>query len=389
MNRRTMLAIGFSIVLAASFIAPAMAGDVKLPKSMIWSAYDLGSSGYTEASGMANGIQKKFKTRIRIVPAGTSIGRLLPMTTGRVSYGFLANEVYFATEATYDFAAQSWGPQDLRVVLGRPASNGMACANDVGITDIASLKGKRIGLVKGNPSVNVKVEGILAFGNLTLDDVKAVPFGGYNVQRDAILANQLDCFVTVTTSANVRQIEACPRGIYWPEFPPEDKAGWERMLAVMSFVKPFTETIGAGISKENPRRLYAYRYPIITTYASTSADEVYNLVKAIDQSFDEFKNTTGSSVNWEVKKSILPPADAPWHEGAIRYAKEMGYWNDEAQAWQDKRLARLRAVQEAWDKANESFNEMRVEKRKQGVKVDAKKAWPGYWTEFRAKHLGD
>jgi hypothetical protein len=161
------------------------------------------------------------------------------------------------------------------------------------------------------------------------------------------------------------------------------------MLAVMSFVKPFTETIGAGISKENPRRLYAYRYPIITTYASTPADEVYNLVKAIDQSFDEFKNTTGSSVNWDVKKSILPPADAPWHEGAIRYAKEMGYWNDEAQAWQEKRLARLRAVQAAWDKAIESFNNMRVEKRKQGVKIDAKKAWPAYWAEFRAKQLGD
>ena len=389
MKRRTILAIVFSIVLAAGFITPAMAGDVKLPKSMIWSAYDLGSSGYTEASGMANGIQKKFKTRIRIVPAGTSIGRLLPMTTGRVRYGFLANEVFFATEASFDFADQSWGPQDLRVVLGRPASNGMACANDVGITDIASLRGKRIGLVKGNPSVNVKVDGILAFGNLTVNDVKAVPFGGYNVQKDAILANQLDCFVTVTTSANVRQMEASPRGIYWPEFPTEDKAGWERMLAVMSFVKPFTETIGAGISKENPRRLYAYRYPIITTYASTPADEVYNLVKAIDQSFDEFKNTTGSSKNWDVKKSILPPADAPWHEGAIRYAKEMGYWNDEAQAWQDKRLARLRAVQAAWDKAIESFNNMRIEKAKQGQKIDPKKAWPAYWAEFRAKHLGD
>ena len=374
MKKRTILAIALSCVLAASFITPALAGDVKLPKSMIWSAYDLGASGYTEASGMANGIQKKFKTRIRIVPAGTSIGRLLPMTTGRVRYGFLANEVFFATEASFDFAAQSWGPQDLRVVLGRPASNGMACANDVGITDVASLRGKRIGLVKGNPSVNVKVDGILAFGNLTLKDVKAVPFGGYNVQKDAILANQLDCFVTVTTSANVRQMEASPRGIYWPEFPPEDKAGWERMLGIMSFVKPFTETIGAGISKENPRRLYAYRYPIITTYASTPADEVYNLVKAIDQSFDEFKNTTGSSKNWDVKKSILPPADAPWHEGAIRYAKEMGYWNDEAQAWQEKRLARLRAVQAAWDKAIESFNNMRVEKRKQGQKIDAKKS---------------
>jgi uncharacterized protein len=387
MRRRTILAIAFSSVVAAGSTPLALAGDVKLPSSMVWSAYDLGSSGYVEASGIANGIQKKFQTRIRIVPAGTSIGRLLPMTTGRVKYGFLANEVFFAAEATFDFADQSWGPQDLRVVLGRPASNGIACANDVGITDVASLRGKRIGLVQGNPSVNVKADGILAFGNLTRADVQAVTFGSYNAQKDAILANQLDCFVTVTTSANVRQIEASPRGIYWPEFPLEDKAGWARMLAVMNFVEPFVETVGAGISNEKPRRLYAYRYPIITTYASTPDNEVYNLVKAIDESFDEFKNTTGSSVNWEVKRSILPPADAPWHDGAIRYAKEKGYWNAEAQAWHDKRLARLRAVQEAWDKAIESFNEMRAQKAKAGEKIDPKEAWPAYWAEFRAKHL--
>ena len=102
----------------------AIAQDIKLPPSMVWSAYDLGSSGYAEASGIANALQTKFKTRIRIVPAGTSIGRLLPMLTGKVQYGFLANEAFFAAEGTYDFGVQSWGPQDLRVVLGRPSSVG-------------------------------------------------------------------------------------------------------------------------------------------------------------------------------------------------------------------------------------------------------------------------
>lgn len=374
-------------IVAAGFATTAIAADPKLPRSMIWSAYDLGSSGYAEASGMANGLQKKYPTRIRIVPAGTSIGRLLPMTTGKVKYGFLANEVFFATEAVYDFADQSWGPQDLRIVLGRPASNGLACANDVGITTVASLKGKRIGMVKANPSVNSKVEGVLAFGGLTPKDVQIVLFGSYNAQKDAILANQLDCFITVTTSANVRQIEASPRGIYWPEFPPEDKAGWERMLKFMSYVAPFVETIGAGISKEKPRRIYSYRYPMITTYASTSTDEVYNLVKAIDSAFDLFKSTTGSSKNWEVKRSILPPADAPWHDGAIKYAKEKGYWTKEAQEWHDKRLARLKKVQEAWDKAIEDFNAMRVAAAKEKKKIDAKTAWPKYWDDYRAKHL--
>lgn len=42
---------------------------------MVWSAYDLGSSGYAEATGIANALKQNYGTRIRIVPAGTSIGR--------------------------------------------------------------------------------------------------------------------------------------------------------------------------------------------------------------------------------------------------------------------------------------------------------------------------
>lgn len=384
--RHLLRGLAIGSVLAVMTAVSVQADEAKLPRSMVWSAYDLGSSGYAEASGIANGLQKKFETRIRIVPAGTSIGRLLPMSTGKVTYGFLANEVYFATEGTYDFETMQWGPQDLRIVLGRPASVGLAVAKDTGVKEIADLKGKRVGFVKGNPSVNVKNEGYLAFGGLTPKDVEVVWFGSYNVMKDAILANQLDAMGSVTTSANMRQIEASPRGLIWPPFTPDNKKGWDAMRKIISFVEPFKETKGAGVSEQNPVWLVGYRYPMITTYARTSADEVYNLVKAIDQSYDLFKDTTSSSSNWEVKRSILPPADAPWHEGAIRYAKEKGYWTKEAQAWQDERLARLKKVQAAWDKAVDEFNAMRAEQQKAGKKV-ADEDWPPFWEKYRKAHL--
>ena len=374
-------------VTACHLASAAAASDVKLPETMVWSAYDLGSSGYAEASGIANALQKKFNARVRIVPAGTSIGRLLPIATGKVQYGFLANEVYFAAEGTFDFADQSWGPQDLRIVLGRPASVGFAVARDTGVKTIADLRGKRIGFVKANPSVNVKNEGYLAFGGLTVKDIEPVWFGSYAAMKEAVLANQLDAFGSVTTSANMRQIEASPRGLIWPPFEPDNKAGWEAMKNIISFVAPYKETKGAAISEENPVWLVGYRYPMITTYASTSADEVYNLIKAIDEAYDLFKNTTSSSANWAVERSIRTPADAPWHEGAIRYAKEKGYWTDEDQAWHDARLARLKKVQEVWDKALEQFNKMRAEQKEKGEKVDVAKAWAEHWEEARAKHL--
>ena len=165
---RLLAGLAAGAMMAAS---AAAAADAKLPGTMVWTAYDLGSSGYAEASGIANALMKKHDTRVRIVPSGTSIGRLLPVTTGKASYGYLANEAFFATEGTYDFAVPQWGPQDLRIVLGRLAGGGMSCAGDLGIKTAADMKGKRIGYVKGNPSVNVKTDAYLAFGNLTQADV--------------------------------------------------------------------------------------------------------------------------------------------------------------------------------------------------------------------------
>jgi hypothetical protein len=208
-------------------------------------------------------------------------------------------------------------------------------------------------------------------------------FGSYGALKTAIIANQLDCFSSVTTSANTREMEASPRGIAWPEFPPEDKAGWERISAVADFFQPLKETAGAGISKEKPKNLIGYRYPMIVTYARQSDDEVYALIKGIDEVFEDFAGTTGSAQNWALNIAGKPPADAPWHDGAIRYLKEKGVWDAEAQAWQEQRLERLKKVMSAWDAATEKFNTWRGEEQKKGNKVDPDDAWPKFWNDYR------
>lgn len=376
-----------ALAVALAVSAPSRAAEAELPRTMVWTAYDLGSSGYAEASGIANALMQNYETRVRIVPSGTSIGRLLPLTTGKATYGFLANEVFFATEASYDFAVPSWGPQDLRIVLGRLAGNGMAAAGDVGIETLSDLKGKRIGYVKGNPSVNVKTDAALAFAGLSRDDVEPMWFGSYGALKDAVIAGQIDAYSSVTTSANMREIEASPRGLVWPEFPPDDKDSWQRIKKVASFFAPLKETAGAGISEENPKNLIGYRYPMITTYARTDEDEVYNFIKAVDASFADFENTTGSSENWAIKIAGKPPADAPWHPGAIRYLEEAGVWDAEAQAWQDERMERLQNVIAAWNEATDEFQKMRAAESEKGNKIDAEEAWPGFWEEYRAKNL--
>ena len=44
----------------------------------------------------------------------------------------------------------------------------------------------------------------------------------------------------------------------------------------------------------------------------------------------------------------MPPIDAPFHPGAIRYLKEIGVWDDASEQWNEARLARLNALRAAW-----------------------------------------
>ena len=363
---KRLIATAFAAVLGVS---GAVAEE--LPDQMIWSSYDLGSSGHADASAIADALMSAEETRVRILPSGTSIGRLLPLKIGRVDFGFLANEVYFATEAIYDFASREWGPQDLRILLGRPATFGMATSSDSGITDMAQLEGRRVAYVQGNPSVNVKVDAMLAFGGLTRDDVEVFEAPSYGASIRALIEGQVDAVGGVPSSALFREMEASPAGLSWIPIPADNEAGWDGLRSVASFFAPTQATVGAALSAEAPVELIAYRYPMITVYADADEETVYALTRAVIEQFDSFKDARATMPLWTVGLSGVPPADAPFHPGAIRYLTEIGVWSDAHQQWNDARLARLEDVRAAWDAASASaFDE--------GIS-DAD--WPAYWAE--------
>jgi hypothetical protein len=164
--------------------------------------------------------------------------------------------------------------------------------------------------------------------------------------------------------------------------------GWKKLRAVVDFVKPYRETLGAALSEEKPADMVQMRYPLITGYTKDiSADFAYNFVMAADMAYDDYRKTTATGNFWDIKLSGRPPADAPMHEGTVRYMKEKGYWADEDQAWQDARLARLNQYLDQWGEAQAEFHDWRTAEREKGNKIDAKKEWPAYWEKARMEKL--
>ena len=335
---------------AALAVSVAAHADVKLPPTISWSAYDVGSGGYNQAVAIGNALKQKYNVSLRVLPGKNDVSRNLPIREGQVQ--FSANGVggaYLAMEGVFEFGAPSWGPQPVRGLMLNTSDQVLTviAAGDVGVRSVADLKGKRVAWVIGSPALNQNITAMLAFAGLTWDDVKKVEFGGFGAAMDGIINNQVDAAFTSSISGKAYQIAKSPRGLVYPVFSHKDKAGWARMNAVAPFFFPFMGTEGAELSKDKPAESATYPYPILMTYAAQDANLVYNMTKAMVESYDMYKSAAPGNAGWAVDRQNFAWV-IPFHDGSIRFWKEMGKWGAAEQAHNDKLLQRQKVLAAAW-----------------------------------------
>ena len=203
---------------AAFFAVSALAAtqavaQAKLPATLAWSAYDVGSGGYNQAVGIGNALKQKYNVSLRVLPGKNDVSRNLPLRNGQVQ--FSANGVggaYLAQEGVFDFGVQAWGPQPVRGLMLNTSDQllTVVAAKDSGIKTIADIKGKRVAWVIGAPSLNQNITAILAFAKLTWIDVKKVEFGGFGPAMDGIINNQVDVAFSSSISGKAYAIEKSP-----------------------------------------------------------------------------------------------------------------------------------------------------------------------------------
>ena len=369
------------IVLGFALIMPSPAGAAS-PKRELWSCYDVGSSGYIQASSIADAMLKKYGMRVRLTPAGTAISRLIPLINKRVDFGFLASEVYCAVEGLYEFSTIEWGPQDLRVVLAAPASHAMAVSEVSGLKKIEDAIGKRWATFPSS-SDKIKLLAYLAYLNVTEKDVEMIEFPGYSASTGALKDGNADLAGMPPTAGHAYEMEAHPKGLHFLEFDPNNAEGIARMQQVAPMMSIGYETVGAGLSKDKGVWLGVYRYPMLTVRADMDADTVYEIIKRMDETYPLYKDAYPPNKRWDINESGVPPVDAPFHEGAIRYLKEKGIWKPEHDVWNNKRIAHLKNVKVLWQEFLDSIDQM-DEKAKNNLKGDK---FSKAWLDYRKKGL--
>src|SRR3970282_1914629 len=144
---------------AALLVAGAASAQVKLPRTISWSAYDVGSGGYNQAVAIGNALKQKYNVSLRVLPGKNDVSRNLPVREGQVQ--FSANGVggaYLAQEGVFELGAQSWGPQPIRGLMLNTSDQVLTvvAAKDSGVRTVADLKGKRVAWVIGSAPPHTK-----------------------------------------------------------------------------------------------------------------------------------------------------------------------------------------------------------------------------------------
>jgi TRAP transporter TAXI family solute receptor len=386
MMRTRVLAASSLVTMVLALALPALVvpagGQAKLPRALVWTAYDVGSAGYSQAASIGNAMQQKEGITLRVIPAGNDVARQIPMLRRTAHFGALGSASFLSQEAVMDFAAPEWGPQPLRIIGAAWAdfNTGVAsCAGDVGIKTVYDLKGKRVAWVVGAPALNLNMTAYLAAGNLGWTDVQKLDFPAWGASGRAVIEGKADCFIASTNSGPVYELASSPRK-YAPAAVPDpkkDPAAWQRLRKWAPYMEPNAATIGAPpVSKDTPHEGGTYGYPIIAAYDFLDAELVYQQTRMLYDLYPAYKDAWPGNNGFALEAQRLKWV-VPYHEGAVRYFKEKKVWTEDADKHNRDLLRRQEVLAAAWNRAQDEGQKQKVAAAK----------LPELWMKIRAEEL--
>lgn len=370
-----MIGLMVTTFLTIAFGSAAWGKAYKLPKTIYWATADPPSSLYITPATISEKIAPELGVKIRMIP-GNDAERVNLMRAGRAHLASMAADNYWATMGLGNYARLAMGPQPLRMIWpGLPygaGSTGLATKVS-GIKTPYDVKGKRAAVVIGATWSIQGVGAILAFGNLTYDDIEVSEVSSTGAAYKALSAGKVDFTCLAATAPGSYEAAASPTGLTIIRFSHEDEAGWKRLNQWMPYWLKLWSTSGATIKEGQKIPTPIYPYPITNTMADRPDELVYAIAKAIYNKIDAIAAAYPSNRAMTPDR-ILPEASimAPFHPGAIKLFKEIGVWTDKHENRNRQRLAHLAKVNKRWDTF---LDEARKRLAKTRKKINVRKEW--------------
>lgn len=332
--QRTVRLVGFFVTAAVLTLAATLDASAQLSRVTIGTG-PAGTAYHQIGTTISAAIQDALGIPATARPfSGTS--QYLPMLhRGEITVGI--NSALDAQEAFMGKGAYDQPMTELRALtLISRTPYAFYVKAESGVTTLDELKGKPvITEYRAIASFNQVNAAVLATAGLTPDNVEGQTVAGIPDATRALVEGRVVASASVLGIPALREADASVSGGL-RVLPLGDN---EEALGAVAGFSPTTLQPGpAFVGISEPTRVAQFDV-FINVGTSMSEDDAYTLVKAIHESWKSMQQ------NLPMLRAIAADQLAslnfshPYHEGAVRYFREVGLWTDAHQARQDELLA--------------------------------------------------
>jgi TRAP transporter TAXI family solute receptor len=314
------------------------AGTGKLPKRVTMGTLSMGTLYYAISSGWAKVASDNCPIAVVVMPTSGAQAYMSQVgQTGRPEIG--ASDLHTSWQTFTGSIAPPPVPKEFPKKIPYPKSPllrnlmcgpvyfvGMAVRNDLGITKVEQLRGKRVawGWSAFSPGISLTLA-CLANAGLTLDDVKPVPVAEVVSAVRAVADGRIDATMCAVGMGAISEADAMVgvRFLNGSATPEGVKAGRR--------IRPTSVWIPVGPGPAGLKEKAILLGSTMNVFGSTHlADEVaYTLVKAWYENYQQWQGIH-PLLKFHTQKSFVnknTPMPIPYHNGAIKFYKEVGVWD--------------------------------------------------------------
>ena len=338
------LSASFALLACAAFALPGIssASEVNWPKRLVISVPTSGNVVHMIVSAMGKTIEDHTPIeRVIVQPIGGPASWLPRMEKGQVDMAVHSSpDTIELIQGMGDGVKLGAKPFLRTLVTGGRNLYGVFTIPGKNIATYADLKGKVVVLRNpGNPMWERLSLVVLGSTGLIKDDLKAaLTMINYREVSTDMLEGRTDALINPASGPFMMELaQSAGKNVYVE--PSEQEAAYLMEHLPLGFYMsslparaPYynnSDAIGRAIMYRNA--LYAR--------ADMDPEVAYAIIKAIDENRDEWKDISPITSDWGEATELMPP----YHEGVVRYYREMGLWTDAMQAHYAKMLAAVKA----------------------------------------------
>jgi len=306
------------LAFALSLTGTAMAQNVGV------GTMSQGTMSYASGSAVAKLLAEKSGMQARVQP-NSGESALIPMlASGELDFA-IANVIETGEAAKGERVFKGRPAKHLQIAsVSFPLKTALFVRADSDIKTIADLKGKRVthGFTAMS-SLTAVLDALLATDGLTADDIEQVMVPNVARGADELASGNVDAFFFAVGGGKVTEVDASVGGLRMLPMKSDEKA-----MAAMHKVFPY----GYAYTQKPQPNLPGFTEPTATmaydnlliTGKDVPEEIVYKTVKTIYENQPELANTFAPYRDFDVKLMYKENMPAPFHEGALRFYREVG-----------------------------------------------------------------